>query len=169
MSELSHHCFLNLVASWHSLESSKKGGDVHLFCFIYNKEIQPSGRTDSVVCIKTSVSRGRGGPWSLKLFTLNQSSCLDAMFPRTEMCWVAFRAFPRDSRIPQQQWANRFIVEINIQLKKSSCFWQPHVILGRQRSRLEIQRHGMFIVSGSVFLLYQERRLSLGKRNGLME
>lgn len=48
---------------------------------------------------------------------------------------------PRDSKLPRQQWANQFIVEINIQLKKSSCFWQPHAILGRQLFRLELQRH----------------------------
>lgn len=43
--------FQTLVSSWHSLESCKKRGDIHLFCFVFNKEIQSSGRTDSMVSI----------------------------------------------------------------------------------------------------------------------
>lgn len=32
--------FQTLVSSWHSLESCKKTGAIHLFCFVSNKEIQ---------------------------------------------------------------------------------------------------------------------------------
>lgn len=51
--EMSYHtiAFQTLVASWHSLESCKKRGDIYLFCFVFNKEIQSSGRTDSMVSI----------------------------------------------------------------------------------------------------------------------
>lgn len=43
--------FQTLVSSWHSLESCKKRGDIYLFCFVSNKEIQSSGRTDSMVSV----------------------------------------------------------------------------------------------------------------------
>lgn len=78
--ELSHHRFPGFLASWHSLESSKKRGGIHVFCFIFIKEIQPWQDRFRGLYLNVSQQREER-PFSLKLFKLNQYSGLGGSSP----------------------------------------------------------------------------------------
>lgn len=161
------------VASWPSLESSKKRGGKLVFCFIFIKETQPVAEQ-----VPWSVSKcqstGRGKTLFLKAFQVEPGQRLGWLFShqnRIALVGLDELFKPRDSHVPEEarKWGgNGWTHSLNIQLEQSSV-WQPHGILGQQLSKLDILRHWMFIITGSVFLLYLERRFSLGKRNGLAE
>lgn len=78
--------FQTLVSSWHSLESCKKTGAIHLFCFVSNKEIQSTWQNRFHALHLNVSQRRKERPFSWKLFKLNQYSCLDGVsLIRTEM------------------------------------------------------------------------------------